>query len=175
MVQDPKGTLNVQSKVSLPLCPLPGGISVTNSLFISLEVLCASIGNYMHVYTHICTHICMLHIFFASCFCHLIHLGDNFLPDTKNFLSFSQLKKKRIFLAMLRSLWDTQFPDQGLNLCPLQWQYRVPATGPRWKPLSVFLLKVTEYAILCMSSILFSHSPLDGQVVSIFFHCCKLM
>lgn len=89
MVQDPKGTLNVQSKVSLPLCPLPGGISVTNSLFISLEVLCASIGNYMHVYTHICTHICMLHIFFASCFCHLIHLGDNFLPDTKNFLSFS--------------------------------------------------------------------------------------
>lgn len=85
MVQDPKGTLNVQSKVSLPLCPLPGGISVTNSLFISLEVLCASISKNMHVYTH----ICMLHVFFASCFCHLIHLGDNFLPDTKSFLSFS--------------------------------------------------------------------------------------
>ena len=108
MVQDLKGTQNVQSKVSLPLCPLPGGISDTSSLFISLEVLCASISNYMHIYTHVCAQIRVLRIFFASCFCHLILLGDNFLPDTKSFLSSSSLKKKlKVFLAVLHSLWDT--------------------------------------------------------------------
>ena len=56
MVQDLKGTQNVQSKVSLPPCPLPGGTSVTSSLFISLEVLCASKSNYMHTYTHTYAH-----------------------------------------------------------------------------------------------------------------------
>ena len=54
MVQALKGTQNVQSKVSLPLCPLPGGISDTNSLFISLEVLCASIYKQLHAHIHTC-------------------------------------------------------------------------------------------------------------------------
>ena len=32
----------------------------------------------------------------------------------------------------------SSFPNQGLNLCPLQWKRRVLTTGPRGKPCIVF-------------------------------------
>ena len=37
-----------------------------------------------------------------------------------------------------------QFPDQGLNLGPLQWELRVLATGPGVKSLSFFVLKMDD-------------------------------
>ena len=38
------------------------------------------------------------------------------------------------------------FPDQGLNVCPLQWKHRTPTTGPPGKPLSiVFTNPVPSY------------------------------
>ena len=69
MVQDLKGTQDVQSKVSLLPRSLPGGISVTNFLFISLEVLCASIRNCMHIYTH------MLYTHIYACCTYSLHLA----------------------------------------------------------------------------------------------------
>lgn len=67
MVQDLKGTQDVQSKVSLLPRPLPGGISVTNFFF--LEVLCASISNCMHIYTH------MLYTHTCACYTYSLHLA----------------------------------------------------------------------------------------------------
>ena len=34
------------------------------------------------------------------------------------------------FLAEPHNMWDLKFPNQGSNLCPLQWEHVVLTTGP---------------------------------------------
>ena len=34
------------------------------------------------------------------------------------------------YLAMPNGMWELRFPDQGSNLCPLQWKFKVLTTGP---------------------------------------------
>ena len=48
-----------------------------------------------------------------------------------------------IFFIFVRVTWHvgSQFPDQGLNLSPLHWKFRVLTTGPPGKSLW-YLLKV---------------------------------
>ena len=56
-------------------------------------------------------------------------------------------------LEVLVAACGTQFPDQGLNLGPLQWEFRVSATGlPGKFPHQVFLKdpKFTEIVILLL-------------------------
>ena len=40
------------------------------------------------------------------------------------------------------------FPDQGLNLCPLQWEYRVLTTEPPRTPLIFFFFPNKSHFIL---------------------------
>ena len=47
-----------------------------------------------------------------------------------------------ISLAVPHSMWGSQFPDQGLNLCPLQWKHEVLTSGTSGKPLTQCILKV---------------------------------
>ena len=37
------------------------------------------------------------------------------------------------FFCCLQGMWESSFPDQGLNLCPMQWKHELLTTGPRGK------------------------------------------
>ena len=51
-----------------------------------------------------------------------------------------------IYLFIGCTLWHvrSQFPDQGLNPCPLQWKHRVPTTGPSGKSQPSLVLSSRE-------------------------------
>ena len=53
---------------------------------------------------------------------------------------------KLSFLFLCRAVWPegSQFPDQGLNPCPLKWKYGALTTGSPGKPLEKFL-KLTPW------------------------------
>ena len=46
------------------------------------------------------------------------------------------------FVTMIRGLWESWFPDQGLNLGPWQWKYRVLIAGPPGNSLPIVFLLI---------------------------------
>ena len=67
-----------------------------------------------------------------------------FLFNLLSIVKLAALKKTNLFTYLYTYLFnffehaawqkESQFPDQGLNLCPLQWKLGVPTTGPPRKP-----------------------------------------
>ena len=51
------------------------------------------------------------------------------------------------FLAEPRNMWDFKFPNQGWNLCPLQWKHAVLTTGPPGNSWCWQILITTLYLV----------------------------
>ena len=119
-------------------------------------------------------------------FFEFILLGVCGVPWIWTFISFTRFGMFSAILSLSFSFWlhcalCGNFPDQGLNLCPLQWKHRLVTTGPLGKFLQPVFLQMFFCLLSSPSGILWlCVHALDSvlqvpQALLVFLHFAPLI